>query len=473
MMNTVFKKLMVAYVGIIVVSFLVLGLLFSQMFSNYYFRHQEKLLVEEGDKINDLVVDYLNGYITKERLNLELQSVERFLNTRIWVLDRAGIIYGVSSNEKEWIGKQITEKEMIEVLKGKIIVKKGVFQEAWNTPMLTVGMPIFINGKVVNAIIMHAPLYDITNTLREVHIIIWTAMGISLGISLLVIYFVSKRMSSPLRQIGKAAVSLAEGDFSQRVAVESDDEIGSVTKTFNYMAEKLERIEENRRNFISAVAHELRSPLTLMKGFVQGIVDGTVPQEEQPNYLQIILRETSRLSKLITNLLDLQRMESGQYPIHKQRFDINELIRRTILKYDEEADKRGIQVHLDFSKDKILVLADKDAIEQVLTNVLDNAMKFIGAEGKIQISSSAVESKAHIIIKDNGIGISEEEQAVVWEKFYKADKSRDRNKEGTGLGLYIVKKIIESHEEELKLESQLGEGTTFRFTLSLDEDEEK
>ena len=467
MLNTVFKKLMATYVAIILISFLILGLLFSQLTGSYFFQRHERLLVEEGNKLNELVIAHLNGRITAERLNLELQAVERFLNTRIWVLDKRGTIYGVSSNEKQWIGKQITAKEMLQVLQGRVIVKKGIFDAEWKIPMVTVGMPIVINGRVENALIMHSPLYEITDAIQGVHRIIWIAMGISFLLSTLIIYFVSKRMSSPLQAMGTAAEKLAEGDFSQRIEINTEDEIGRVAKIFNGMAEKLETIEENRRSFIAAVAHELRSPLTLIKGFVGGILDGTVEEGESVKYLKIILKETGRLNKLTANLLDLQKMESDQYPIYLQAFDINELIRRTLLKYDEEIERKSLEISLRLQGEKMMVSGDRDAIEQVLTNLLDNSMKFIGEQGFIELISEIHLGKASITVRDNGIGIALEEQQAIWERFYKVDKARDRNKEGTGLGLYIVKKIIDRHGERIQVESEVGKGTVFTFTLPL------
>ncbi|WZL73487.1 HAMP domain-containing sensor histidine kinase [Clostridiaceae bacterium 35-E11] len=468
MFNTVFKKLLSTYFVIIVVSFLLLGLLFSQLMGNYFFNRHERVLIEEGDKINELVIDYLNGKISRERLNLELQSVERFLNTRIWIIDKRGTIYGVSSNEKQWIGKQITAKEMLEVLKGRIVVKKGIYEEQDKIPMVTVGVPIFINGQVENAIIMHSPLYEITKAIREVHKIIWTAMTISFIISFGILYIVSKRVSFPLRAMDQAAQKLAEGDFRQRVPIygNTEDEIGRVTRTFNVMAERLEAIEENRRSFISAVAHELRSPLTLIKGFVQGMVDGTVKQNERNKYLQIILEETTRLNQLISNLLDLQRMESDEYPIHPQIFDINECIRRTLIKFEEKIESKKIEIQLLLENHKMMVWADKDAIEQVLTNLIDNAMKFMEEEGYLEVKTYIAQQKVWIKVKDNGMGIPLEEQARIWDKFYKVDKARDRNKKGTGLGLHIVKKIIDRHEESIKVESEPSQGTSFLFSLA-------
>ncbi|MCT4619402.1 MAG: HAMP domain-containing histidine kinase [Marinisporobacter sp.] len=466
MFNTVFKKLLSTYFIIIVITFLILGLLFSQLFGSYFFNRSTRLLVEEGEKINELVIDYLNGYITRERLNLELRSVERFLNTRIWIIDKRGIIYGVSSDEEKWIGKQITKKDMLEVLKGSTIIKKGIYEEAGKTPMVTVGVPIFINGRVDNAIIMHSPLYEITKAIKEVHKIIWTAMLVSFFISFIILYIVSRKLSAPIREMGEVAQRLAEGDFHQRVTTyEQEDEIGKVTNTFNAMAERLEKIEENRRSFISAVAHELRSPLTLIQGFVQGMVDGTVNKGEQEKYLNIILRETKRLTQLIANLLDIQKMESQEYPIYPKEFDINELIVRTLIKYEEEINQKGIGVNIDFQKEEQHVFADKDAYEQVLINLLDNAMKFMKASGKLNIKSYVFQEKVWIEIQDNGIGMSEKVQQKIWDQFYKGDASRNRNEKGTGLGLYIVKKIIDRHRQSIKVESQIGLGTIFTFSV--------
>ncbi len=467
MLNTVFKKLMTTYFVIIAVTFLILALLFSQLLGNYYFQRQEQTLLEEGKKLNELVIDYLNGYVSQERLNIELRSLEKFANTRIWILDRKGIIYGVSSNEKEWIGTQITAQEMLDALDGKIIVKKGIYDEGGETPMITVGMPIFINGVVVNAIIMHSPIYEVTNAIAETHKIIWSAMGISLLIAIIILYIVSKKLASPLQSMEKAAKLLAQGDFSQRAEIYTNDEIGRVTTTFNYMAEQLQTIEENRRNFISAIAHELRSPLTLIRGFVQGIVDGTIPSQESDRYLDIILKETTRLSKLISNLLDLQKMESDEYPISPQEFEINELILRTLIKYEEEIEKREIDVNLELYNEKVKVLADKDAIEQVINNLLENSMKFIKDQGRLNIKTTMEGKRVWVEIKDNGIGISQKDMTDIWKKFFKADKSRDRNKNGTGLGLYIVKRIIDRHGEEIKVESELGKGSAFVFSLKI------
>ncbi|MBF8982447.1 HAMP domain-containing protein [Lutibacter sp. B2] len=464
--NTVFKKLMTTYVFLIVVAFLILGLLFSQLFGNYFFDRHERLLIEEGNKINELVIEYLNKDISRERLSLELQSVERFLNTRIWIIDKRGVIYGVSSDEKKWIGKQITTKELLEVLSGKVVVKKGIYEEDEKTPLITVGMPILVNGFVDNAIIMNSPLYEVTKVINEVHKIIWTAMGISFIISFILLWIASKKASDPLREMGRIASKLAQGDFSQRVTGEErKDEIGQVTMMFNSMADKLEKIDKNRRTFISAVAHELRSPMTLIKGFIQGIVDGTIEEREQNKYLNIILEETKRLNQLVINLLDIQKMESGQYPINPISFDICELIRRTLIKYEEEIEKRNIEVELVFEEDKLMVLADKEAIEQVLINLIDNAMKFMNENPKIIIKVKKRKDKVWITIKDHGIGIPKEHKEEIWKQFYKTDQSRDRNKKGTGLGLYIVKKILDCHNEHIQVESIIGEGTSFSFSL--------
>ncbi|PAB59958.1 sensor histidine kinase [Anaeromicrobium sediminis] len=464
--NTVFKKLLYFYFVIILLSFLILGIAFSQLFSSYYFNRQEKVLLNEGKKINYLVIDYLNNDITNERLKLELQAVEKFLNTRIWIINKQGIIYGVSGDDEEWIGKQITATEMLQVLEGKIITKKGMYHENETVPLLTVGMPIYINGEVSNAIIMHTPLYEVTNVIGEVHKMVIISMSITFVGAFILLWIVSKKISYPLKRLVIGAEKISYGDFSYRIEIEEEGEVGKVIDTFNKMTEKLGEIEKNRKSFISAVAHELRSPLTLIKGFAQGMVDGTIEERDHPKYLDIILRETRRLNALITNLLDIQRMESGKYPINKSEFNMNELISRTLIRYEEEIEKNNIEVQLDL-EDNIYVCADKDSIQQVLINLVDNAIKFMKEDPVLTIKTKKKGNKCKVIIRDNGIGISKENIQNIWEEFYKEDKSRNRNKKGTGLGLHIVKKIIDIHNEKIEIKSEVGVGTYFVFYLQL------
>lgn len=465
MKNTLFKKLLYFYFVIILLSFLILGLGFSQLFSNYYFDRQEKVLINEGKKINYLVIDYLNGQISEERLELELKALEKFLNTKTWIINQKAIIYGVSSGEKKWIGKEITAIEMLQVLEGKIITKKGVYHEKNNIPLLTVAMPIYINGKVTNAIIMHTPIYEVTNVISEVHRIVIISMIIAFIGAFILLWIVSKKISKPLKQLSMGAREISNGKFNYHIDLKEEGELGQVISTFNQMTKKLDKIEKNRKSFIAALAHELKSPLTIIKGYTQAIVDKTIRTDDQDKYLNIILDESHRLNNLITNLLDVQKMETGKYPIQKSRFNIKELIGSILISYEERIKSMDMELHLDL-QENIFVMADKDAIKQVIINLLENSFKFKKINPKIYISTKGNKNKCIVTIQDNGVGIEKENIPNIWDEFYKEDKSRNRKNKGSGLGLYIVKKIIHIHKEEISIDSELGKGTIFKFTLN-------
>lgn len=232
------------------------------------------------------------------------------------------------------------------------------------------------------------------------------------------------------------------------------------------MANALEKIEEMRRGFIANVSHELRTPMTSIRGFVEGILDGTIPEEKHRDYLNIVKEETMRLNRLTTDLLDLARMESGEMELHLISFNINELIRRSIIKMQSHIIQKNIFVQANFEKEDMFAEGDVDSIERIILNLIYNSVKFVAEGGKIILATKYYKDRILVSVEDNGIGISKEEIDLIWERFYKSDKSRGIEKKGTGLGLAIVKNIIQEHKQEIWVESELGKGTKFSFTLN-------
>lgn len=468
MFNTVFKKLVLVYLVVIVIIFAVLGVSMMKIFENYYFDKKSEALINEGQKLNSTVVNYLNGRVSYERFKMELESIERFLNTKIWVIDKMGYVYGVSSqSETKWIGRQLTEEDIINVLKGNIITKRKGYDDYFGSPVMTVGIPILINGTVENGVFMHSPIYEIKETLNEVYKIILYSIGMSLVIAITMLYIISQKISKPIKEINEITKVIASGEFDKRVSIKSKDELGQLANSFNHMAEELNKLEEMRKGFIADVSHELRTPLTLIKGYTKGIMDVELPEHKRNEYFKIICEETDRLTELINNLLDLSRMETGKNILNKEKFNINELIRRNILKYSNGLEEKNINVEINFIEEPLWVIADKESISQVISNLIDNAVKFMNYEDSLIISTITEKNKALISIRDTGIGILNEDIENIWERFYKGDKSRSRQVKGTGLGLSIVKEIIKSHNEEIKVKSKIGEGTEFLFTLEL------
>ena len=341
----------------------------------------------------------------------------------------------------------------------------GKFGERFSVPVLTVGIPLKIGGSIKGAIFFHTPIEEIDLILYDIYADIWKATLFSAVLAVVLLYWTSRRISKPLSQMSEVSREIASGNYKRRVNVSSRDETGQLALSFNAMADSLERLEDMRRTFVANVSHELRSPLTSMRGYIQGVLDKTFDPEEQEKYLTIALEETERLNKLINELLDLSQIESGQFPLNIQVFDINEQIRRLIIAQEEKINQKGIDVEIDFEATNCMGQADPDRIKQVIINLLDNAIKFNRYEGKILIKTWRNRGKVYVKIQDQGIGIPTDEIANIWDRFYQVEKSRSGRERGTGLGLSIVKKIIEEHHENIWVNSSLGKGSAFIFSL--------
>lgn len=267
-----------------------------------------------------------------------------------------------------------------------------------------------------------------------------------------------------------AARRFSHGDFSVRVSgTERSDEIGALATAFNEMAESLEQSEQRRSDFISNVSHELKTPMTSISGFADGILDGTIPPEKQRGYLETISSETKRLNRLVRRMLDVSRMQSaGPAEMRKKSFDAGELLLETLLVFEKKIEEKGLDVDIQLPEDPIITLGERDAINQVIYNLLENAVKFSTPGSTLGVSLFKQDGKAYISVKNHGETISQEDLALIFERFHKTDRSRSQDRDGVGLGLYIVKTIIGSHGEDISVTSRDGI-TEFVFSLTIKE----
>ena len=281
----------------------------------------------------------------------------------------------------------------------------------------------------------------------------------------------SKRMARPLDEMAAASRKFARGDFSVRVKQQEDptDEMGALIESFNKMADSLEIADARRSEFIANISHELRTPMTTIAGFADGILDGTIPKEDEEKYLRSIRDETRRLSRLVRDMLDVSQMKArAADPARRTVFDLTELILQTMLSFESRATKKNLDVDPQFPDNHIMVRADKDAITQVIYNLTDNAVKFASPGSCITVRLYKDEGKAYVSIKDYGETIPPEDLPFIFDRFHKSDRSRSLDKDGVGLGLYLVKSIINSHDEDIAVKSEDGM-TEFVFTLPLAE----
>jgi signal transduction histidine kinase len=300
---------------------------------------------------------------------------------------------------------------------------------------------------------------------------IWVFLAVALAVMLLALLMslvTSKRMAKPLGEMAAAARKFAHGDFSVRVTEDKGtDELAALTSSFNNMADSLEKSEELRNEFIANVSHELRTPMTTISGFADGILDGTIPKDDEEKYLATIADETRRLSRLVRHMLELSRMKSMGADLSRRReFDINELIIRTLLNFETRAEDKGLDVDIQLPEKHMTVVADPDAITQVLYNLLDNAVKFAAKSSVLCVSLWKEDGKAYISVKNRGETIPEDDLPLIFDRFHKSDRSRGLDRDGVGLGLYLVKTILDSHNEDIAVTSRDGL-TEFVFSLTL------
>lgn len=283
--------------------------------------------------------------------------------------------------------------------------------------------------------------------------------------ALIAVYFLSERIIGPLKDMSRAAKRYASGKFDVRIPVTGNDEVAELATAFNQMATGLQSLEDMRSSFLANVSHDLKTPMTTIAGFIDAILSGAIPQENQNEYLERIKNEVLRLSRLVRQLLDLSRIQAGDRKFEPITFDICEVARQIVLSFEQKIDEKNLNVEFNCESERMKVIADKDAIHQILYNICDNAVKFSRQGGSYRIDIVTKDKKVHVSVYNEGQGISKEDLPFVFERFYKSDKSRGLDKSGVGLGLYIAKTIIDAHGETITVESEQGVYCKFEFTL--------
>ncbi|QXE19171.1 cell wall metabolism sensor histidine kinase WalK [Clostridium sp. 001] len=468
MKKGLFSKLMVAFTGIIIVSFVMTSGFLSYWFEGYYFQQRKVEMLRESQLIEYKAIQYLNGNLTSDNINETLSYIGKYLSADIWLVDNYGYIYSVSKSEHKKLiatSRQIVTKDLQDLRENKTVNKIQNYPGIFTTPVHTFEIPIFSNGVFRGAIMMHTSISELKSPLKRVYEIIWISAVLAIIICCIVIYYLSQKIIiNPLKKINYAADKISKGEVEKRVHIESKDEIGELAKSFNIMADSLEKVEKHRREFISNVSHEIRSPITSIKGFIGGMIDGVIPAEKQNYYLSVTYSEIQRLTRLVNDLLDLSAIEAGEFKLRIEEVDINEIIRLCVIKFETKINNKKLKVDVLLEDNKLYVAADKDRITQVVTNLVDNAIKYSDIGGNIKISTKVKGEKAVVSVYNDGSGIPESDLKHIWDRFYKVDKSRT-SKVSTGLGLSIVRSILTQLGEDIWAENKEPKGIMFTFTL--------
>lgn len=465
--NSLFTKMVITYTIIISISLTIIAAFLSFWIQDYFIKNRKEQLSNQITIIEGLANEYIEGAIPYEELNGSMRFISGYINEDILLLDRNGYVYVVTSNKfKGFIGKQLFVDQLDNLSQGMHFQTLNNYDN-FDEKFYVLGEPIKgKDSKFNGAAIINISMSTLNKSLSNVFKIIWISTVIAVIVSSIVIYyFVQKIIVNPISEMNVIARKIAAGDVNKRVVVQSHDEIGEFAESFNVMADSLEKVEQNRKEFLSNVSHELRSPITSIKGFIGGILDGVIPKEKEEYYLKIAYEEIQRLTRLINELLDLSAVESGKFKLQMRALDINEVVRLCILRNEARVKDKKLNVQVFFEEDELIAMADEDKIMQVITNLLDNAIKYADEGGLVTISCRSKGKKAFVSIFNEGPAIPEEDIKHIWDRFYKGDKSRTQ-KVSTGLGLSIVKKIIALFDEEIWVENK-GNGVMFTFTLTL------
>ena len=459
--HSLYYKLLIGYLIFGLLGFITIATISSEMTYHHLVERESEVLYDEATMIADRCSKAYEGKtINLDSAYPQIEAVSAYLQSDIWILNHEGTIVADSSDSRTGI----TIDDFDPTAQGNRLYSIGQYYNLFDSKVLSVSAPITGNMKTYGYIVIHMPIKNIEAEQNGFLNIIYITSIILFFLSLVVLLVFTKVVYFPLKKITVAANEYAAGNLAHNIQITTHDEIGYLASTLNYMSSELNEMEQYQHNFIANVSHDFRSPLTSIKGYLEAILDGTIPQELYHKYLHIVISETERLNKLTQGMLTLNSLDSKGY-LTRTNFDINRTIKDTAATFEGTCSAKGITFDLTFADSIQMVYADLGKIQQVLYNLIDNAIKFSHEDSIIYIQTSIRYEKIFISVKDTGIGIPKDSQKKIFERFYKTDLSRGKDKKGTGLGLAIVKEIIQAHGENIDVVSTEGVGTEFIFSL--------
>lgn len=473
MKKTLYFKFILAYLIFGIFGFIIISTFIPTMIEEKLVKDKAKDLYTEAILIAE---DYASGLYTSET-SLEtvktiLDALAVYMNSEIRIINPSGRLV-LDTNTALNVEEEIYITNFDSTITGSSYYIIDDFFGKFSSDVLTVIAPITSDFKVRGYVVIHNDMTDILATSNELLIISYIILIILFILSLIILFFFTEFVYLPLRKITHATEQYASGNMHYEFQVDNDDEIGYLAACLNYMASEIARSEDDQKKFVANVSHDFRSPLTSIRGYLEAMLDGTIPPELHEKYLNIVLNETERLTKLTNSLLTLNNLNTRGLLLDKSDFDINQVIKNTAATFEGTCRNKSISFELILTDDEMYVNADMEKIQQVLYNLIDNAIKFSPSNSTITIETHEKKNKLFVSVKDNGIGIPKEDLKLIWDRFYKSDSSRGKDKKGTGLGLSIVKEIIRAHNENINVISTPKEGSEFIFSLSLADVTEK
>lgn len=465
-----FKKYFFTTSLIIVFSLAVMMMILSFVLNNYIAESKHNSLVECCEAVSEYIESGTGeSQISLDDVIFNVNSLSSVSEAEIFIADNNGKVIVCSCGE--WNeSKNCMHTE-------KTILDSEVFGDIYKEDIGFSTLGIYKNPHYVAAkklsngygvVYSTASVSTVGNLLSTVVKLYLISAILPIFLMFVSIYMMTYRMTKPLKSMSEASKAMAKGDFSKRIPVMSDDEIGELSMSFNMMTNNLAQLEGMRKSFVANVSHELKTPMTTISGFIDGILDGTIEGERQSYYLGIVSQEVKRLSRLVESMLSMSRLESGEFVIKPQLFDLREMVFNIVISQEQRIEKSGLDIENLDELQSISVNADKDLIHQVIYNLVDNAIKFNKEGGKISFSLKREGKMAVLSITNTGLGIPEKDMPFIFERFYKVDKSRSAVKNSTGLGLYIVKTIVSAHGGTITVTGRENDFTSFKISLPIE-----
>lgn len=466
-----FKKYFVSFSLAFLLCFTVIIVVVSILINNYLSKDK----IESLSVSNSAVSRFIEEQYDTDMFEVNLKNVVRTMSgvnkNTIIIANTEGKI--VSCSCSDYLMDSVCTHSVKSY--GSAFLKKidkyyteiGRLDGTYTATHYTAGRKLFNkNGEALGYVFASSPASDLTAFYGELFKLYTFAAIVPIVILFFALYFITYRWAKPLKLMSEASHAMAKGDFSRRIPVLSNDEIGQLSQSFNSMTNSLVELENMRRSFIANVSHELKTPMTTIGGFIDGIIDGTIEKDKQEYYLKIVSHEVKRLSRLVQGMLSLSKLESGEIELKPTEFNFRDLLFEVVLNQEQRIASKGLNVVGLDSIASVDVYADKDLIHQVVYNLCDNAVKFTDEGGEISFSVES-DSELKFTIRNTGKGISEQELPLIFDRFYKGDSSRSKNKDSTGLGLYLVKTIVKIHGGSVFVKSQQNEFTEFGIRMPL------
>lgn len=461
MFKTVFRKWLLTYVSIALLSILMISMAIGFALERKTYEKAEKELLKAADQVNQLSLEFIDGELTLKELQRQLRLMERSGNVQIVISSKG---FRSSMNELLSTGEIPELAEWVkEVNSGRQQLVKGSFLTNYDTQMLVVGIPFVYKNVKRGAIFLYTPAENSKELVGEMYRTVFLVSLPAGFLAVALLYFASRRFVQPLVAMKEIAGKVALGQFGHRMRITGDDEIAQLSRSFNYMAERLDHIEQGRKQLIAEISHELRTPLTTIRASLQGVLDQVVDPQDEKAFLRISLDEAKRLGNLAQDLLELSRFEEKQVVLRKERICLSELLGQTVEQMKASARDKGMEIEACIEAEAYIE-ADADRLRQVFLNLLGNALVHAGSGAAVGITLAA-NGSAQATVWDQGPGIEQDKLPYIFQRFYKADDSR--SSQGAGLGLTISKHIIEAHGGTIEAESTVGSGTRFIVTLPL------